>query len=301
MRLRDIEILLAVARLRSFTKAAEKLCLTQPAISQSVRRIEEEFGTAVFIRTRSTVEISEEGQKAVKALTRILDIYLSGFKHQQASRHVKIGLSTLLYNIDMAPVIANLCAMGIDQVEIEVGPSERLVGRSDLDVAIVSSRGGPGSDRRIAMAGCWLGKDTGVQIRFRTEYELWGIDPSRSDRGVLPQHKVIEVGDFGYAYQLAMRGIGVTPCVVAAVNDDLLRNVVSGMPPLPDIYFDIVTDDAALAKALHGSLAFSSRKQTGAAARSRQVPASSYWQRPASFAGPLPESSTLQSPDLRAL
>jgi DNA-binding MarR family transcriptional regulator len=301
MRLRDIEILLAVAQLRSFTKAAEKLCLTQPAVSQSVKRIEDEFGTAVFIRTKTTVETSEEGHKAIKALTRMLDIYLSGFKHQQATRHIKIGLSTLLYNIDMAPVIANLRAIGIDQVEIEVGPSERLAGRSDLDVAIVSSRGQSGGDRMIVMAGCWLGKDTGVQIRFKTEYEIWGIDSSRSGRNSLPQHKIIEVGDFGYAYQLAMRGIGVTPSAVAVANDDLLRNAVSGLPSLPNIYFDVVTEDVSIAQAIRESLTVSSPKLAGAAARSPQAPAPGYWQRPAVVADLLLMQSKLQTPDLRAL
>ena len=46
-----METFLAVAREGSFSKAAKKLYRTQPAISQTIRKLEEEIGEALFDRS----------------------------------------------------------------------------------------------------------------------------------------------------------------------------------------------------------------------------------------------------------
>ena len=40
------------AKLRSVSKAAEKLCISQPALSAQIKKIEEENGLIIFDRTR---------------------------------------------------------------------------------------------------------------------------------------------------------------------------------------------------------------------------------------------------------
>lgn len=51
----------AVANLLSFTKAAQQLCLTQPAVSHSVRKLETELGCKLFIRLPSGLKLTNEG------------------------------------------------------------------------------------------------------------------------------------------------------------------------------------------------------------------------------------------------
>ena len=51
----------AVANLLSFTKAAQRLCLTQPAVSHSVRKLETELGCKLFIRLPSGLKLTNEG------------------------------------------------------------------------------------------------------------------------------------------------------------------------------------------------------------------------------------------------
>ena len=56
--LRQIQAFLAVAELGTFTKAAERLHMAQPALSQLVRDLEQALGIRLFDRTTRRVELT---------------------------------------------------------------------------------------------------------------------------------------------------------------------------------------------------------------------------------------------------
>ena len=58
----------AAARLASFTRAAEELCVTQTAISHQVRVLEETLGSALFVRLSRRIELTEAGRAWAAAL-----------------------------------------------------------------------------------------------------------------------------------------------------------------------------------------------------------------------------------------
>ena len=59
----------SAARLKSFTLAAQELHLTQSAISHQVRKLEDYFGCALFIRRNRRVELTLEGQRFLESLS----------------------------------------------------------------------------------------------------------------------------------------------------------------------------------------------------------------------------------------
>jgi DNA-binding transcriptional LysR family regulator len=61
MELRQLQYFAAVARHRNFTRAAEALFVTQPALSQQIRRLEAELGLALLRRTPQGVELTPAG------------------------------------------------------------------------------------------------------------------------------------------------------------------------------------------------------------------------------------------------
>jgi DNA-binding transcriptional LysR family regulator len=70
--LRQLQYLAAVARHRSFTRAADELYVTQPALSQQMRRLEEELGVALLLRLPSGVELTAAGAELVARAEPIL-------------------------------------------------------------------------------------------------------------------------------------------------------------------------------------------------------------------------------------
>ncbi len=62
-----LEYVKAVHECGSFTKAAEKLYVTQPALSLAIRKTEEELGAQLFIRSKKGVLLTEEGELYLKA------------------------------------------------------------------------------------------------------------------------------------------------------------------------------------------------------------------------------------------
>jgi DNA-binding transcriptional LysR family regulator len=72
MELRHLRTIEAVARHRSLTKAGEELHLTQSAVSQQIRRLEQELGIEVFRRTSRSVELTAEGRVILGYAERVL-------------------------------------------------------------------------------------------------------------------------------------------------------------------------------------------------------------------------------------
>jgi DNA-binding transcriptional LysR family regulator len=72
---RRLHVFYTVARLLSFTKAAETLHMTQPAVTFQVRQLEEHFNTRLFDRTHNRISLTEAGQKVYEYAERIFQLY----------------------------------------------------------------------------------------------------------------------------------------------------------------------------------------------------------------------------------
>jgi DNA-binding transcriptional LysR family regulator len=72
MELRQLEYFVAVAEERHFTKAAQRLMVSQSGLSASVRALERELGSALFVRTTRSVELTGAGRALLGEATRTL-------------------------------------------------------------------------------------------------------------------------------------------------------------------------------------------------------------------------------------
>ena len=101
MDIRHLQYFMEVARLQSFTKAAETLFITQPTISKTIRHLEEELGVTLFDRSNKKVELTDAGniiyeqaQPIVKAF-QSLSAELGDLKNLQKG-HIRLGLPPMV-------------------------------------------------------------------------------------------------------------------------------------------------------------------------------------------------------------
>ncbi|VAX07035.1 Transcriptional regulator, LysR family [hydrothermal vent metagenome] len=72
---RRLQVFQTVARLLSFTKAAEELHMTQPAVTFQVRQLEEQYNTRLFDRTHNRISLTEAGRKVYESAIHIFELY----------------------------------------------------------------------------------------------------------------------------------------------------------------------------------------------------------------------------------
>ncbi len=72
--LRHLRSFIAVAEERSFTRAAVRLSLTQPALSRTIAQFEQLLGVTLLHRTRQIVELTSAGQQFLPAAKRALAV-----------------------------------------------------------------------------------------------------------------------------------------------------------------------------------------------------------------------------------
>ncbi len=82
--LRQLEILIAVGEMVSFSKAADALGVTQPSVSESIRRLEYELGVVLFERTTRSLVLTPDGQKTMEIARDMLANFRSGVRAIQS-------------------------------------------------------------------------------------------------------------------------------------------------------------------------------------------------------------------------
>ena len=75
MNFHQLEIFVRVVEEKSFTKAAKKLFLSQPALSKSIRTLEEDLGTKLFERSAYGLEVTEAGNLVYKYSKAAIEYY----------------------------------------------------------------------------------------------------------------------------------------------------------------------------------------------------------------------------------
>src|SRR5215475_13909192 len=73
MELSQLKTFRLVAETLNFTRASERLHMTQSAVSHQIKALESELGEPLFIRAKRGVKLSQAGKIALEYVERILD------------------------------------------------------------------------------------------------------------------------------------------------------------------------------------------------------------------------------------
>lgn len=111
MNLRNIKIFLTVAEAKSMSKAARLLYMSQPAVSQSISELEQEYGCKLFIRNHKNLEFTYAGlvfsEYAEKLISLTDDLKSKMLEIADSkSGHLNIGASTTIGIYIMPEIMA---------------------------------------------------------------------------------------------------------------------------------------------------------------------------------------------------
>ncbi|SDE18148.1 DNA-binding transcriptional regulator, LysR family [Bacillus wiedmannii] len=103
------EIFESVIKTGSFTKAAEKLNMTQSAVSHAISSLEKELGTSLFLRTGRTITLTPHGTTAYEYIGQILKINRklieTSFNNELLPKTLKIGAFTSVKKHILPPIM----------------------------------------------------------------------------------------------------------------------------------------------------------------------------------------------------
>lgn len=147
MDIRQIRYFLRVAKLRSFTRAAEELCIAQPALSRQVKLLEEEFGVRLLHRHGRGVALTDAGAELearstglVSAFDRLMYDMQGRARGSALHGSITLGVPISLSRMVTMPIMAR-CRSRLPGVAVRVveGHSEMiadwlLTGRVELAI-----------------------------------------------------------------------------------------------------------------------------------------------------------------------
>jgi len=157
---RRLQVFHTVARLLSFTKAAETLHMTQPAVTFQVRQLEEYFNTRLFDRTHNRISLTEAGARVYEYSDKIFELYgemenavreMTG----EISGSLTIGASTTIAEYMLPALLGDFRAKYPDvSIHLKVSNTDGIVSmveNNTIDLGVVEA---PVSNKNLVVDEC---------------------------------------------------------------------------------------------------------------------------------------------------
>ena len=131
MDINQLEVLVTVARERSFSRAAEVLNRTQPAISQAIRRLEKEIGETLFDRSSKDGTLTFAGEILLDHARQMLNLRHTAQTALREMRGLHRGKVTISANehtvFYLLPIIQEFQAKHpLIKIEVQRGVASRI-------------------------------------------------------------------------------------------------------------------------------------------------------------------------------
>ncbi|MEG1857895.1 MAG: LysR family transcriptional regulator [Pseudoflavonifractor sp.] len=140
-----VDTLLAVADLLNYTKAAQALSLTQPAVSQHIHQLESDYGVTIFRRGEKPLALTKEGEILVQYARKFKNLHdrmLEQIEDERRRRsQISIGMTTTSLSSNLVDLLANFEKQtDCEKVQIRTSDAQTLfdmLRNYNLDLAIM--------------------------------------------------------------------------------------------------------------------------------------------------------------------
>ncbi|WP_144764970.1 LysR family transcriptional regulator [Curtobacterium sp. 9128] len=144
LEIREIRAFMAVAELLHFGRAAARLRVAQPALSKTIRRMEERLGTALFIRSTRSVTLTaagralkEHGRHALNAVDAAVDRVRRAAEGCRIRLVMKAGGDAGMLSVLLTAHSANAAADRVEVVFAGGAERTRLIQEGKADVGLL--------------------------------------------------------------------------------------------------------------------------------------------------------------------
>lgn len=212
---RRIQVFATVVRHLSFTKAAEILHMTQPAVTFQIRQLEEHFNTRLFDRTHNRISLTEAGTQAHGYAKRIVDLYkemddtvrrLTG----EISGLILIGASSTIADYLLPNVLGKFQERYPEvKFRLSVMNSDGIVHMVESNEVDIGAIEAPIHNKQLAVKECWqdslvlvchpdhdLAKGRRVRIKDVLPYPFVGREEGSGTREFISDYMNQEGTDF---------------------------------------------------------------------------------------------------------
>jgi DNA-binding transcriptional LysR family regulator len=125
-----LRIFKAVADLKSFSKAAQMLFLSQPTVTLQIKKIENYLGMTLFRRHKSNLELTEEGKVLYQFASKILEDYMNmeeNLKNVKKTSVLYIGCSSTIGDYLLPNIITKFLSENPEvSIKIFIGNSKEV-------------------------------------------------------------------------------------------------------------------------------------------------------------------------------
>lgn len=251
--------LIKVAELGNFTRASEALGLTQPAVSQHIKALEEHYGVRLFGRSGLKLVITKEGEKvlaAAKAMLAINNNLMSELSGVDYGVHeLSIGITHTMESNLIAQILTRYASENDVTIKLITDTQPALfsgIKNYELDVAVVD-----GAVTDPDLMSLTLDTDSLVLIadpqhRFASRSSI-GLDDIKKEKLILrlPTSStsslfksslesrgmslgefdvILEVDNIATIKNLVRQGYGVSVLARSACMDELRKGKLSALP-----------------------------------------------------------------------
>ena len=251
MELRQLEYFVAVAEEASFTRAAQRVHVAQPAVSSQIRRLEREFGQDLLDRSGRTVRLTEVGAAVLPfaraALSAVSEARLAVDELTGLLRgRVAVGMITSCGALDLPALLAAFHerhpGVGITLAEANSDELVRSLLSGDLDLALIGYATPPDGvalrvvvDEQLVVAvlpSSPLARRKSLSAKELGALSLISLPTGTGMRAALDDladrpHVAFEASDPTMLAELACRGLGpaILPSSLAAAYADRLHAI----------------------------------------------------------------------------
>lgn len=204
---RRLQVFHAVARLLSFTKAAEVLHMTQPAVTFQIRQLEEQFDTRLFDRAHNRVSLTEAGHVAFEYAEIIFEKYS---EMENAIREITgnisgsltLGASTTISEYMLPALLGDFNAKNPEVLlRLRVSNTEGIVSMVENNVIDLGVVEGPVTNKNLLVEVCRkddlvvvvppdheLAKQKSVSVKKMLDYPFICREEGSGTREVVAEH-----------------------------------------------------------------------------------------------------------------